>query len=44
MNADNIIVLDEGKCVGQGSHASLMRTCGIYQEIVHSQLREEEAV
>ena len=44
MDADNIIVLDEGKCVGQGSHSSLMRTCEIYQEIVRSQLREEQAV
>jgi len=42
MDADNIIVLDEGKCVGQGSHAALMNTCGVYREIVYSQLKEEE--
>ena len=42
MDADNIIVLDEGKCVGQGPHAELMRTCAVYREIVYSQLKEEE--
>jgi len=42
MDADRIIVLDEGKCAGQGSHAELMRTCGVYREIVYSQLREDE--
>ncbi|MCL2057959.1 MAG: ABC transporter ATP-binding protein/permease [Oscillospiraceae bacterium] len=42
MDADNIIVLDEGKCVGQGKHASLMQSCDVYREIVYSQLKEEE--
>jgi ATP-binding cassette subfamily B protein len=42
MDADNIIVLDSGQCVGQGKHAELMKTCEVYREIVHSQLREEE--
>jgi len=42
IDADRIIVLDSGKCVGQGRHEELMRTCGVYREIVHSQLREEE--
>ena len=42
MDADNIIVLDEGRCVGQGAHAELMQECGVYREIVHSQLKEEE--
>jgi len=43
MDADRIIVLDEGKCVGQGRHAELMHACGVYREIVHSQLKEDEA-
>ena len=42
MDADRIIVLDEGRCAGQGSHEDLMRNCDVYQEIVRSQLREEE--
>jgi ATP-binding cassette subfamily B protein len=42
MDADNIIVLDMGKCVGQGPHAELMKTCGVYREIMYSQLKEEE--
>jgi len=42
MDANRIVVLDEGKCVGQGTHKSLMESCEIYREIVHSQLREEE--
>ena len=42
MDADNIIVLDEGKCVGQGTHAQLMKTSLVYREIVQSQLREDE--
>lgn len=40
--ADNIIVLNEGKIVGQGSHADLMKTCEIYREIAYSQLTEQE--
>ena len=42
MNADKIIVLDEGKIVGQGTHAELMESCCIYQEIAASQLSDEE--
>jgi len=39
-NADRIIVLDEGKVAGTGSHKELLETCGIYREIVSSQLSE----
>jgi len=42
MNADNIIVLNEGECVGSGTHKELMKNCEIYKEIALSQLREEE--
>lgn len=42
MNADNIIVLNEGEIVGQGTHKELLKTCEIYKEIALSQLREEE--
>jgi len=42
MNADNIIVLDEGKIVGQGKHKELLESCGTYREIVSSQLSLEE--
>ena len=42
MNADSIIVLDEGRIVGQGRHKELMNTCETYQEIVKSQLSMEE--
>ena len=42
MNADNIIVLDEGKIVGQGKHKELMESCATYREIVSSQLSLEE--
>ena len=42
MDAEQIIVLDEGKCVGKGTHSSLMETCMIYREIVDSQLREDD--
>jgi ATP-binding cassette subfamily B multidrug efflux pump len=41
-NADQIIVLDEGRVVGKGNHQELMQTCGTYQEIARSQLSEEE--
>ena len=41
--ADRIVVLDEGRVVGTGSHAELMQTCEVYREIVLSQLTEEEA-
>ena len=39
MNADWILVLDDGKCVGQGTHEMLMQNCDIYQEIYHSQMQ-----
>jgi ABC-type multidrug transport system, ATPase and permease components len=42
MSADQIIVLDEGKIVGKGSHESLMKECKVYQEIAYSQLSKEE--
>lgn len=42
MNANKIIVLDEGKIVGQGTHAELMKESGVYQEIAYSQLSDEE--
>ena len=41
-NADKIIVLDEGKMVGMGTHRELMQTCPVYQEIARSQLSQEE--
>jgi len=42
MNADKIIVMDEGKIVGQGTHQELMRNCEVYQEIAASQLSEDD--
>lgn len=42
MNAENIIVLEEGKIVGQGTHAELLKNCDVYKEIAYSQLSEEE--
>lgn len=42
MDADRIIVLDDGRVVGMGKHRDLMGTCLIYREIVSSQLSEEE--
>ena len=41
-NADQIIVLDEGKVVGKGKHGELMKSCQPYQEIALSQLSKEE--
>lgn len=41
-NADQIIVLDEGRVVGKGTHLELMKTCETYQEIASSQLSKEE--
>jgi len=43
LNADQIIVLDQGKIVGVGTHQELMKSCQTYQEIVLSQLSPEEA-
>ena len=42
MDADRILVLDDGEIVGMGAHKELMRTCQVYREIVSSQLSEEE--
>jgi ATP-binding cassette subfamily B protein len=42
MHADNIIVLDNGKIVGQGKHEELLKSCPVYQEIAASQLSAEE--
>lgn len=39
MYADMILVLDDGKCVGLGTHDMLLQTCEVYQEIYHSQLQ-----
>jgi ATP-binding cassette subfamily B multidrug efflux pump len=43
MDADQIIVLDEGRIVGKGTHRELLETCNVYREIVSSQLSEEES-
>ncbi|HBM80015.1 MAG TPA: hypothetical protein DD426_04130, partial [Clostridiaceae bacterium] len=42
MNADQIIVLDDGKIVGIGKHKELLNNCKTYQEIALSQLTKEE--
>lgn len=42
MNADKIVVLDEGKCVGIGTHRELLETCDVYKQIALSQITEEE--
>lgn len=42
MDADQIVVLEEGRMVGLGTHAQLMETCEEYREIAYSQLSEEE--
>ena len=44
LDADKIIVLDEGKIAGVGTHRELCSSCGIYREIVRSQLDEEALV
>ena len=38
MDADQIIVLDEGKVVGSGTHNQLLKSCSVYREIAASQL------
>ncbi|MBR5234516.1 MAG: ABC transporter ATP-binding protein [Clostridia bacterium] len=43
INADRIIVMDEGEAVGIGTHEELMKNCDVYRSIVASQLSEEEA-
>lgn len=42
MDADEIIVLDDGKMVGKGKHADLVRNCKVYRDIALSQMSEEE--
>ena len=42
MHADQILVLDEGKVVGKGTHEELLKTCPTYYEIASSQLSKEE--
>ena len=42
MDADKIIVLNEGEVVGIGTHKELIKNCSIYHEIATSQLTEEE--
>ncbi len=42
MNATKILVLDEGVCVGIGTHKELLKNCDIYKEIAYSQLSEKE--
>ena len=42
MNADKIIVLDNGECVGMGTHKELLKTCDIYKQIALSQLSRKE--
>ena len=42
LNADIIVVLDKGQCVGMGTHKELMENCPVYKEIALSQLSKEE--
>ena len=42
MNADKIIVLDNGKTIGEGTHKELLKNCEVYKQIALSQLSEEE--
>lgn len=42
INADKILVLDKGECVGMGTHKELLKNCEVYKEIALSQLSEEE--
>lgn len=42
MDADRIVVLDEGRVVGQGTHRELLETCDVYRQIAQSQLSEDE--
>ena len=41
-HADKIIVLDDGKVAGIGTHQELLKNCGVYQEIYYSQFEKEE--
>ncbi len=42
LNADKIVVLENGRCVGIGKHKELLKSCKVYSEIAHSQLSKEE--
>lgn len=42
MDADQILVLDQGRVVGKGTHQELLKTCPVYQQIAKSQLTEKE--
>jgi len=42
LNADKIIVLEKGECVGMGTHKELLKSCEVYKEIAYSQLSKEE--
>ena len=42
MDADQIIVLDDGRIAGMGRHEELLATCSVYKEIADSQLTEKE--
>ena len=42
MNADKILVLDSGECVGMGTHEYLLKSCEVYRQIALSQLSKEE--
>ena len=42
LKADEILVLDEGRIVGKGTHTALLKECSIYQQIAKSQLSEKE--
>ena len=44
MNADKIIVLEDGEIVAEGRHEELLKTSPIYQDIYHSQIREGESL
>ncbi|MDR0465508.1 MAG: ABC transporter ATP-binding protein, partial [Treponema sp.] len=44
MDADQIVVLDEGKIAGKGKHGELLKTCEVYRQIAMSQLSEEELI
>ena len=44
INSDKILVLEDGKCVGQGTHKELLENCEVYKQIALSQLSKEELV